>query len=432
MSNVECRNSDIRHSTFDIAHAAVRSIVFSAPAGTAPRRPAPFDLPADGGRDRGGAGAALLRECPGGLVGDPCRLPPGNGRDFLPHAGSAADLEDQRPGGLGRTAAAVDRHRDRPARPILLLVLAGGLALHKRAEECRSRNSSFVIRHAALLAGLVLSLLALKPQLSAGLVLWMLLRRDGRTLTGLATGFAVQFAAVAALLGPGVWHDYFHALPAISAMTRRAHFSPMVEASFVGIASNLASATGDPQAGASAWESAAMKLAYAATVSFALVMLCRVVWSRRPLSKQGAGSREQGGPASSSLAAPCSLPYSANYEYACGAMFITVVPPYLIVYDQSLLAVALVMLWSSPKWRWGVLLFAAMTAVAADLSLAIGFSATGLVVLATMFAVARTQSPSPASANRPCGWCGDIRNPVFGRDPQADHRCAMVPARHPV
>ena len=298
-----------------------------------------------------------------------------------------------------------------------MLVLAGGLALHKRAEECRSRNSSFVIRHAALLAGLVLSLLALKPQLSAGLVLWMLLRRDGRTLTGLATGFAVQFAAVAALLGPGVWHDYFHALPAISAMTRRAHFSPMVEASFVGIASNLASATGDPQAGASAWESAAMKLAYAATVSFALVMLCRVVWSRRPLSKQGAGNREQGGPASSSLAAPCSLPYSANYEYACGAMFITVVPPYLIVYDQSLLAVALVMLWSSPKWRWGVLLFAAMTAVAANLSLAIGFSATGLVVLATMFAVARTQSPSPASATRPCGWCEDIRNPVFGRDP---------------
>ena len=41
----------------------------------------------------------------------------------------------------------------------------------------------------------------------------MLLRRDLRTLLGLAAGFALQALAVAVLLGPGVWLDYLHALP---------------------------------------------------------------------------------------------------------------------------------------------------------------------------------------------------------------------------
>ena len=90
--------------------------------------------------------------------------------------------------------------------PMLLLVLAGGLTLHKQGKRGW--------------AGLLLSLLALKPQLAAGLVLWMLLRRDLRTLLGLAAGFALQALAVAVLLGPGLWLDYLHAMPAISAITR--------------------------------------------------------------------------------------------------------------------------------------------------------------------------------------------------------------------
>ena len=72
--------------------------------------------------------------------------------------------------------------------PMLLLVLAGGLTLHKQGKRGW--------------AGLLLSLLALKPQLAVGLVLWMLLRRDLRTLLGLAAGFALQALAVAVLLGP--------------------------------------------------------------------------------------------------------------------------------------------------------------------------------------------------------------------------------------
>ena len=260
--------------------------------------------------------------------------------------------------------------------PLFVLALASGIALHKRGN--------------CVCAGLVLSLLALKPQLAVGLVLWMLLRRDLRTLLGLATGFALQFAAVAAIAGPAVWFDYLHALPAISAITRRAHFSPMVEASFTGIASNLASA-----AGCAAWEAAAMKFAYAASVSAAAVLLCRVVWSSR---EQGAGSRDSDAQCTV-LRAPCSPP-----EYACGVLFMLVVPPYLIIYDQTLIAVPLVMLWSSPAWRWGLALFAATTVVAANLSLALGFSITGFAALATMFFLAKTAAAgfAPAPAEQPC------------------------------
>ena len=56
------------------------------------------------------------------------------------------------------------------------------------------------------------------------------------------------------------------------------------------------------------------------------------------------------------LPAPCE-----NYEYACGVLFMMILPPYFLVYDQTLLAVPLVMLWSSPAWRWGVALFATAT-----------------------------------------------------------------------
>ena len=245
--------------------------------------------------------------------------------------------------------------------PMLLLVLAGGLTLHRQGKRGW--------------AGLVLAILALKPQLAAGLVLWMLLRRDLRTLLGLAAGFAVQGLAVALLLGPGVWLDYLHAMPTISAITRAYRYSPMFEQSFAGIASNLLWA-----AGLTAWMVPAMRIAYAVTAGTAAVLFCRVVWARRPWQ-----------PAQQA-------PGSENYEYACGVLFMTIFPPYFLVYDQTLLAVPLVMLWSSPAWRWGLALFATMTVLVANLSFTLGFSLTGLVALATMFSLAKAAGVQTYSA----------------------------------
>jgi len=235
--------------------------------------------------------------------------------------------------------------------PMLLLVLAGGLTLHKRG------NRGW--------AGLALSLLALKPQLAIGLVLWMLLRRDLRTLLGLLAGFALQALAVAALLGPGVWLDYLRAMPAISAITRAYRYSPLFEQSFTGIASNLLWAAGLAQ-----WQTPAMKIAYAVTASAAAVALCHAVWRRQPWQPTLADRETE------------------NYEYACGVLFMMIFPPYFLVYDQTLLAIPLVMLWSSPAWRWGVALLATTTVLAANLSFRLGFSVTGFVALATMFSLA--------------------------------------------
>jgi hypothetical protein len=235
--------------------------------------------------------------------------------------------------------------------PMLLLVLAGGLTLHRQGKRGW--------------AGLALSLLALKPQLAAGLLLWMLLRRDLRTLLGLAAGFALQALAVAVFLGPGLWLDYLRALPAISAITRAYRYSPLFEQSLAGMVGNLLWG-----AGLAAWQVPAMRITHAITASAAAAMLCRAVWARRPWL-------------------PAQPPRgSENYEYACGVLFMMILPPYFLVYDQALLAVPLVMLWSSPEWRWGVALFATATVLVANLSFALGFSLTGIVALAAMFSLA--------------------------------------------
>ena len=94
--------------------AIVRSAVLSPLSGVDARRSAPLALPADDGPAHGAAGAAFLRRGPGRLVGDPSRLHPCHGRDFLPHHAAAAALADQHARGPGRTAAAVDRRGHRP------------------------------------------------------------------------------------------------------------------------------------------------------------------------------------------------------------------------------------------------------------------------------------------------------------------------------
>jgi hypothetical protein len=242
--------------------------------------------------------------------------------------------------------------------PMLLPVVAGGLTLHKQGKP--------------LSAGLVLSLLALKPQLAAGLVLWMLARRDLRTLLGLGLGFALQALAVAFVLGPGLWLDYARALPEIAAITRAYRYSPLFEQSFAGIVSNQLWA-----AGLTAWQAAAMRIAHAATAGAAALMLCRAVWARgawrgRPECPEPPDRPRQ------------------NYEYACGVLFMMILPPYFLVYDQTLLAVPLVMLWNSPAWRWGVALFVSATVLVANLSFTLGFSVTGFVALATMFSLSQS------------------------------------------
>src|SRR5207248_2087123 len=63
-------------------------------------------------------------------------------------------------------------------------------------------------RNGSYQAGAWLSILALKPQLTGGVILWPLLRRDWRTGVGFCLGVLAQTGLVVATLGPGVLADY--------------------------------------------------------------------------------------------------------------------------------------------------------------------------------------------------------------------------------
>jgi len=262
--------------------------------------------------------------------------------------------------------------------PVLLLILSGGITLHRSGRTAR--------------AGLLLSLLAIKPQLAVGLVLWLCLRRDLRTLAGTAAGMLAQAAAVAAAFGPAVFLDYLHQLPVIASICRTLfRYSPVFEQSASGIVDNLLWMHGADRS----VRVVAMLAAHILAASAASILLVRTVWATR---RFGGWRRLAGG-------APA---HAAQYEYAAAVLFMLLFPPYLLVYDLVLLAVPLVLLWSTPRWPVGVALYATATIPAAALVMWTGFSLTGLAALWAMFEIVvsvaqvragRQQPIAPAAAS---------------------------------
>jgi hypothetical protein len=267
--------------------------------------------------------------------------------------------------------------------PMLLVVLAGGIALHGRGKTVS--------------AGLLLSLLAIKPQLAVGLVLWLCLRRDLRTLAGVAAGMLAQAAAVAAAFGPAVFRDYLQQLPVIAAICRRIfQYSPIFEQSASGIVDNLLWMHGADRS----IRVVAMIAAHIVAAAAASILLVRTVSAARPF---GAGRKavspgRQPGDADGWRPEPGTpwVAHAAQYEYAAAVLFMLLFPPYLLVYDLVLLAVPLVLLWSTPRWPVGVVLYATTTMLAATLAMWTGFSLTGLVALWAMFEIALAMRPATA------------------------------------
>jgi hypothetical protein len=95
---------------------------------------------------------------------------------------------------------------------LLLLIFLAGLQLHRG-------NYHF-------LAGCMLSLLALKPQFAVGPSLWMLVRKDFRTLAGYCLGGLFQAAWSAAVLGPKVLVDYLHNMWTFGHILKSSHPTP--------------------------------------------------------------------------------------------------------------------------------------------------------------------------------------------------------------
>jgi hypothetical protein len=276
--------------------------------------------------------------------------------------------------------------------PMLLLILSGGIALH------RSGRSVW--------AGLLLSLLAVKPQLAVGLVLWLCLRRDFRTLAAMAAGGLAQAAAVAAAFGPAVFLDYLQQLPLIASISRSLfRYSAVFEQSLSGIVDNLLWMHGVDRG----VRVVAMIVAHILAASTASILLVRVVAATRPFGRFSlAGGfarrflRQNGGQARPlNDTRPALPPHAADYEYACAVLFLLLFPPYLLVYDLTLLAIPLALLWSTPRWPVAVVLYSTVTVASATLAMWTGFSLTGLVALWTMFEIALAMSPARARRQEP-------------------------------
>jgi hypothetical protein len=218
--------------------------------------------------------------------------------------------------------------------PLLLLILTSGLTLHRRG--------------AGTWAGVVLSALALKPQFALGIFLWLVVRRDWRAMAGMAAGGLAQALAVSIFLGPSICFDYLHALPTITATVRTYRYSAVSEQSFAGIVSNWMWAHGCHDFNVHATP---MRLAHILTAGLAAVLLCRVVWACR---ERTAASRSSERPATGLGSLGGGRPAAADpvlpYEYVAAVLFMMLFPPYLQVYDLTLLAVPLALLWSSPCW----------------------------------------------------------------------------------
>ena len=132
---------------------------------------------------------------------------------------------------------------------LLLLALVAGLDLHRRGRT--------------VLAGLVLSLLALKPTLAIGPVLWLLFRLDWRALLGLAVGILVQAGLTVLLLGSDLFLPYLDSFGHFRDLAYREIITPDHQHALAGILTYLAKTLssqpsprrmqGDPRPGRGRW-----------------------------------------------------------------------------------------------------------------------------------------------------------------------------------
>jgi Glycosyltransferase family 87 len=200
-------------------------------------------------------------------------------------------------------------------------------------------------------AGLVFSVVALKPQLALGLGLWLLLRRDIGTLLGLAAGTLLQQALALAALGAGVLTAYVENIRVYADLQRMYHFDPSYQHALFGVLMNYLGGN----------YTALWGTIHVLAVALAMVLVLRVIrW------------------------AP-----GTPFEAAVAVLLLLLAPPHLLLYDLALLAVPINVLAGrgSPLRGPAALLYlAAMAAPAYRLT---SFSVVPAVLLLTLWRVSR-------------------------------------------
>ena len=235
---------------------------------------------------------------------------------------------------------------------ILLLVFMAGLHLHRR-------NFCF-------LAGCVLSLLALKPQFAVGPFLWMLLRRDFRTLGGFCLGGLCQAGWSAAALGPNILLDYLNNMWTFGHILQSSHPTPDHGHSLGEVLTIL---------GGNEYVRVWNQI-HLAAAAVGLFWLFRTIHpSGRPLTWKV--NAEQ---------------YQMNWriEQSALVIFSLLLSPHLLTYDVSMLLIPVAFLWSGKmgigldeeRWLGGVLYLSAMITF---IYFYMGFSLVPAAMLWTLF-----------------------------------------------
>jgi hypothetical protein len=229
----------------------------------------------------------------------------------------------------------------------ILLLYVSGLRLHHRGR--------------LLASGLVFSLLALKPQLATGVVLWLLLMRDVRTMTALALGVLIQVALTSALLGPEVYLAFVRNAPIYFKLAQIDRVDPSYQHALAGILSNLFG-----QDRSNWWKGVQAVIAL-----YAAYLLWQVLRRHRT---------------------------DERWQGSALTLFTLFASLHLLVYDLSLLLIPIVQFWrmrdddkiSDAQGIGGILYLSAMLIPVYELT---GFSLVPVVILWALYYLAHAPGP---------------------------------------
>lgn len=191
---------------------------------------------------------------------------------------------------------------------LLFLGAVGGLELYRRGQR--------------FLAGVTLSLLLLKPQLAAGLFLWLLMRLDVRALLAMGLGFLAQVGLASLVLGPASFGSYLRSIPQYLDLAQRETITPDHQHSLAGILTNLTSVAGLE------YSNFCKMIHLAVTIGCAAVLYLIVRAAKR--LKAGSSARVD----------------MERREFAAAVIFGVFAAPHLHTYDLVLLLIPIVALFS--------------------------------------------------------------------------------------
>jgi hypothetical protein len=212
--------------------------------------------------------------------------------------------------------------------PLLLLVTLTALTLVRRQRQ--------------VAGGLILSLLALKPQFAAGMILWFLLRRDLRVLSGILVGVVLQMVIVAVLLQPAIIADYLWSTSVYLQHSQIYDFPDGWVHSLAGTLQNMLGRLGYVGAGCGN----GCKAVHVAVLLIAAAGVASWSWRSRDQNKQ-----------------QCDSPCGWQCEQAAAVVFTLLFTPHLLLYDLLLLLVPIVYLLETSRWRQALAIYLATSAL---------------------------------------------------------------------